>query len=55
MMSALNSYVVWALTTKGERPFQHRKTEGKELFRASLVVRCLQYWALCDDLVVFEL
>ena len=27
----------------------------KEIFRASLYVWCLPYWALCDDLVVFKL
>ena len=52
MRSALNSSAVWELTTEGER---NSPGGGEEFFRASLYVWYLQYWALCDDLVVFKL
>ena len=55
MRSALNSSVVWELTTEGERPFHCGIVQGKnEFFRASLYVWYVQYWALCDALVVFK-
>ena len=53
MRSALNSLVVWELTTEGERLFHWGIVGGKKgLLRASLYVWYLQYWALCDELVV---
>ena len=56
MRSALNSSVVWELTTDGERLFHCGIVRGKkEFFRASLYVWYLQYLALCDDLVDFKL
>ena len=56
MRSALNSSVVWELTTEGERPFHCGIVRGKkEFFRASLYVWYIQYWALCDALVDFKL
>ena len=51
-----NIWVVWELTTEGERLFNWGIVLGKnEFFRESLFVWYLQYWALCDALVDFKL
>ena len=56
MRNALNSSVVWELTTEGERLYHCGIVGGRGgVFRASLFVCYLQYWALCDDPVVFKL
>ena len=56
MWSVLNSSVVLDLTTKGERLLHCGIVRGKkEFYRASLYVWYLQYWTLCDALVVFKL
>ena len=49
MRSVLNSSVVWVLATEAMWNSSGRKGI---LFRTSLYVWYLQYWALCDDLVV---